>query len=280
VRLVACDLDGTLLRPDLTVSERTRRALRRAQASGVVVALVTGRPPRALPTVAAEAGVGGLAICCNGALVYDLEGGAVVEHFPIPPGRARALIEALRASAPGVRFWLELETLPACEPGYLELSPAAGTQSPLLGDAGELAARGVTKLIARHPTLPLEELLSLVRTLGGDGVCVTQSGAPFVEVSAAGVDKARALRALCADLRIAREEVIAFGDMPNDGAMLLWAGRGVAVANAHPEALALADEVTLSNSEDGVALVLNGSCRPDPGATPLRVSYGGGEVET
>jgi hypothetical protein len=90
----------------------------------------------------------------------------------------------------------------------------------------------------------------------GNAAVVTHSGGPFVEISATGVDKAMALGELCATLGVSAAEVVAFGDMPNDVPMLRWAGLGVAVANAHPDALAAADDLTASNAEDGVALAL------------------------
>jgi hydroxymethylpyrimidine pyrophosphatase-like HAD family hydrolase len=114
----------------------------------------------------------------------------------------------------------------------------------------------VTKLIVRHPTLDPEALLPLVRAVAGSTADATHSGAPFVELAATGVQKAAGLEAICTALGVRPVEVLAFGDMPNDVPLLRWAGRGVAVANAHPEVLRSADEITLSNAEDGVAVVL------------------------
>ena len=123
-------------------------------------------------------------------------------------------------------------------------------------DALELVSRPVTKLVAQHGTLPLAELLTIATSAVGDDAVVTLSGTQFVEVNAPGVTKAAAVGALAERLEIARDEVIAFGDNLNDIPLLAWAGRGVAVANAQPDVLAVADEVTLSNDEDGVAVVL------------------------
>ena len=108
----------------------------------------------------------------------------------------------------------------------------------------------------RHPDYTAVELLSLVRDHAGSLADVTHSGAPFVEVSAAGMHKAVGLARLCQDLGIEASEVVAFGDMPNDIPMLSWAGLGVAVANADPDVLAIADEVTASHMDDGVAVVV------------------------
>lgn len=111
------------------------------------------------------------------------------------------------------------------------------------------------------------ELLGELRAVDLGGYAVTHSGAPFLEVLAEGVSKAWGLAKLCETLGIAQREVLAFGDAPNDAEMLAWARRGVAMANAEPEALAAADEVTLSNAEDGVAAVIERLLYPTAPAT-------------
>ena len=117
-------------------------------------------------------------------------------------------------------------------------------------------AEPVAKLILRHEAHALEAVAEAARELAGDDAAVTIPGPWTVEICAAGVSKAAALAELCGELGIARDEVIAFGDYPNDLPMLEWAGYAVAVANAHPDVLRVADEVTASNADDGVAVVL------------------------
>jgi Cof subfamily protein (haloacid dehalogenase superfamily) len=253
LRLVATDLDGTLLRPDGSVSERTRAALAAVQERGLRVVLVTGRPVRTARLIAAEVRVDDLLICSNGAIVYDVAREAVVAHRPIAPESARDLIAVLRAALPGVCFGFELGLRWACERGWSALSAVEESHGD---DALLLCDEPVTKVVVRHPRASVDELLAAVQALGRDDVLATQSGAPFVELSAAGVDKARALAELCRGLGIAPAEVVAFGDMPNDLPMLAWAGHGVAVADGHPRLLAAADEVTASSSQDGVAVWL------------------------
>ncbi len=252
-RLVATDLDGTLLRGDGTISPRTHAILREIRERGIALALVTARPPRVVRAIAAQVDVTGLAICCNGALVYDLDGAAIVWHAPLAPEVARCVVAALRAVAPGVCFAVERGLHSFCEPAWLTLSPTLQEDVTAQGDALALCAEPVTKLLVQHPDYPLEHLLTLTRSAGGDAITVTCSGAPFVEVSATGVHKAAALADLCGAMRIPPAAVVAFGDMPNDLPMLRWAGRGVAVANAHPEVLQAASAVTASNEQDGVA---------------------------
>jgi hydroxymethylpyrimidine pyrophosphatase-like HAD family hydrolase len=253
VRLVATDLDGTLLRPDGSVSPRTRAVVAAVQERGVRVVLVTGRPVRTARLIADQVAAHDLLVCSNGAIVYDLTRETVVAHHPIAPESARAVVSALREALPGACFGFELGLRWACDRDWAALS---GVDEAHGDDALLLCDEPAAKVVVRHPHLPVEELLAVVRALGRDDVLATHSGAPFVEISAAGVDKARALEELCRGLGIGREEVVAFGDMPNDLPLLAWAGRGIAVADAHPRVLAAADEVTGSSADDGVAAAL------------------------
>ena len=256
IRLIATDLDGTLLRADETISERSRQALERAQAAGITVVLATGRPPRTMRSIAASAGLTGLAICANGAITYDLGQETIVQHVRLAPEIAILLVEQLRILAPGVCFAVEHGLEVSMEPAYLALRERSPQGQPLLDDALALCRLPMTKLIARHPALEAEALSRLAQTIAGAHVSATYAGLPIAEITAAGVDKAWALAALCERLGISAAEVIAFGDMPNDLPMLAWAGHAVAMANAHPDVLKQAHEITLSNMEDGVAVVL------------------------
>ncbi|HYT25662.1 MAG TPA: HAD family hydrolase [Actinomycetota bacterium] len=260
VRLVASDLDGTLLRPDATVSERTRAAIARTLAAGVEFVMVTGRPPRGVREIAARAGVGGLAICANGGLVYDLDAGAVVASTPLGTEAGRRLVRELRAAVPGTVFASETATGFLRGTGWLRPRvpepDGAVPDDSSVDDPLALVAEPVVKLLVRNPELPFAELAARVRAAAGDDAVVTWSGPELLEVSAAGVTKAFALEWLCGRLGVEAREVVAIGDMQNDLTMLAWAGRSVAVANAAEEVLEAVDEVTAANVEDGVALVL------------------------
>ncbi|HZC04314.1 MAG TPA: Cof-type HAD-IIB family hydrolase [Ktedonobacterales bacterium] len=256
VRLVATDLDGTLLRDDRTLSPRTRQTLARVVEAGVTIALVTARPPRFVAALASEVGLSGPAICCNGAITYDVTHNVLLEHCPLAAIDAVALVQALRIAVPGVSFAVERGLVYGCEPAYLTLGALTQPQDGLLADALALCAEPVTKLIARHPVHQAEDLFPIAQGLASERALVTFSSPRFIEISATGVDKAAALARLCQRLGVATCEVVAFGDMPNDAPMLRWAGCGVAVANAHDKALAAADAITASNMDDGVALFL------------------------
>ena len=254
MRLAAIDLDGTLLRSDNSISERTRAAIRMARGSGVAVVIVTARGPASVSELARDAGIGGSAICSNGGLIVDLSTGAILRERLLELEVATRLIHGLRAQLPGIVFAVEHEAF-AHEPGFSAWGwePPVGTR---VADAVELLADPATKLILRHVGHEVETVAAVARELAGDEATVVQSGGDAVEVTAAGVNKAAGLAEVAEELGIDAADVVAFGDYPNDVPMLAWAGLGVAVANAHAEVLAIADEVTASNDDDGVALVL------------------------
>ena len=187
-------------------------------------------------------------------MLWDLHERRVLHDYSLQPAAAARIVAALRERAPGVAFACERAGGAVREPDYVPLW-ASPDQHPRT-DALEFVTEPVFKLVAQHPELSQLELYELALEHCGDEATVTYSGALLVEISAAGVTKAFALAAHGAELGIRPDEVIAFGDMPNDVPMLQFAGLGVAVANAHPDALAAADETTASNDEDGVALVL------------------------
>jgi Cof subfamily protein (haloacid dehalogenase superfamily) len=218
--------------------------------------MVTGRPARHVREIEGADHLGDLAICLNGALVYDLDRHAIVSETRMPAAVARDLIGRLRGALPEICFAVEVGLDHGREPAYDR--QRANREEPQLApaDALILCRRGVNKLIAFHPNLSPEDLVARSHELVADRACVTYSGAPFLEIGAREASKASALIGYCAARAIDRSQVIAFGDMPNDLSMLSWAGRGVAMANAHPTVLAAVAEVTRSNDEDGVALVI------------------------
>jgi Cof subfamily protein (haloacid dehalogenase superfamily) len=255
-RLVATDLDGTLLRSDTSVSERTRNTLRAVREAGVQVTLVTARAPRWVTEIFARLGLDtGYAVCSNGAIVYDFAADATLLHQRLSADVSKRIVEALREAAPGVAFACERESMSFREPHYVPLWPTPGMEVPRT-DALVFVAEPVSKLVVQHPQLTQEELYALVAGICGEDATATISGEVLVEISAAGVTKAYALAALCEAIGIGSHAVLAFGDMPNDIPMLEWAGHGVAVRNAHPDVIAVADEVTDANDDDGVAAAL------------------------
>jgi len=258
-RLVAIDLDGTLLRSDHTVSARSRAAIVAIRSAGARVVVATARSPRSVRDLAADAGIGGLAICANGATVYDLDTERVVAETSLPAATAHELVRGLRRRFPGIVFGWEYGLRFGSEPAYEALRGPQwwprpeGSYDPC--DPLEWALP-MTKLLARLPGSDLEQLLAAAAELAGNTASTTLAGEAFVELLAPGVGKEVALARLAAEFGVPRDGVAAFGDHLTDRAMVAWAGHGVAVANAHPAVIAAADEMCGSNDEDGVAVVL------------------------
>jgi Cof subfamily protein (haloacid dehalogenase superfamily) len=252
-RLVATDLDGTTVRSDYTVSERTVKAFARVERAGAMLVMVTGRPPRWIHPVADAVGHRGVAICANGALVYDLHTEQVIGTHLMSTEALREAIEVLRKALPGLGFAVEYEDGIRYAHDY-ELSGWDNRRSDDSIGLDELMSRPAAKLLARHPELDSDALLAEAGELVGDVVLPTHSnGRRLIEMSAYGVSKASTLAELCDRHGIDAAEVAAFGDMPNDLPMLTWAGRSYAVANAHPQVLAAVDVTVAGNDDDGVA---------------------------
>jgi Cof subfamily protein (haloacid dehalogenase superfamily) len=253
--VVATDLDGTIVRSDGTVSDVTRAAIVSAESAGALVVLVTGRPPRWLRGMADATGHRGVAVCANGALVYDLHTDEVIGSYPLSVEIAAEVVATLRAAIPGIGFAETVTDGFGHEPAY---QPRWATEGALVAEVEELLSGPLAKLLARHEELDSDALLAAAReVVDADVATMTHSsGDGLLEISAAGVSKATTLAALCAEHDLHSADAVAFGDMPNDLPMLAWAGYSVAVANAHPEVLAAVHEVTASNDDDGVALVL------------------------
>ncbi|GGS38146.1 HAD family hydrolase [Streptomyces griseoviridis] len=255
-RLVATDLDGTLLRTDDTVSARTRDALAAVTAAGAAHIVVTGRAVPWTRHVLDDLGYDGLAVCGQGAQVYHAGEHRLLTSVTLDrqlAGVALAKIEAetgplyLAASRDG----LDGEVLVG--PGY-----EVGGKLPAMPftDARDLWSAPLNKIYIQHPTLTDDELAEVARRTAGGFVTVVMAGAGVVELLPLGLSKATGLSLAARRLKLRAADTIAFGDMPNDLPMFAWAARGVAMANAHAELKAVADEVTSSNDEDGIAVVL------------------------
>ena len=257
MRMVACDLDGTIVRPDGTVSQRTVAALAACEQAGVRVVFVTGRPPRWMAPVASATGHHGVAVCANGAIVYDLAAERVIATRGIPSADVHGIARALRTALPGGAFALETVHGYRREPAYRPRWPGPdGPVAPL----DELLADApvVLKMLYRLEDGRADDMLAAARgALDGLAEPVHSDAADsLLEIAALGVSKASTLAVLAEQQGLGPQDVVAFGDMPNDVPMLTWAGTGVAVADAHPEALAAASFVAPACVDDGVAQVV------------------------
>jgi Cof subfamily protein (haloacid dehalogenase superfamily) len=273
-RVVATDLDGTLLDSRGHVSDRTRQVLADLDEAGVEVVFVTARPPRWLTRFTDAVGGHGRVICIGGACVLDLASGETLETYGFDDDAVRAVVAGIRAALPHAALAFERPDGVVFDPTYPNREPsldAALWSVPVEETLGADGARGpVSKILALDPAyipppgivldppeeirLAQEQFFAAVRGAVGPHAQLAYSGAVgLAELMPPGVDKAVALARWCARLGVDASDVWAFGDMPNDLPMLTWAGRGIAVANAHSEVLACADAVVGHHDADGVA---------------------------
>jgi Cof subfamily protein (haloacid dehalogenase superfamily) len=257
-KLVVSDLDGTLLRSDGTVSERTRQALARVEDAGARLLFATGRPTRWMHDIAEQSGHHGMAICSNGAVVYDLHTEQILEQHPLAPEAGLAVVEAIRAAIPGVSFGVEHGDRFAHEAAYALHFPTDDNRADtFVATVERMWDRPAYKLLVRHADYDPDTLLAKARDVAGELAELTHSShSGLLEISARGVSKASTLALFCEEHGIAQEDVVAFGDMPNDLPMLAWAGTAYAMANAHPAVRAAVARTCPSNDEDGVARTL------------------------
>ncbi|MEV0317537.1 Cof-type HAD-IIB family hydrolase [Streptomyces sp. NPDC050658] len=264
-RLIATDLDGTLLRDDKSVSDRTVAALAAAEEAGIEVFFVTGRPARWMDVVSDHVHGHGLAICGNGAAVVDLHDGSGGHRFvkvrELRREDALGVVQILRAAAPGTSFAVErtggLHIEPTYPPLHLEPGESVAPAEKLLAEESDAANQPILKVLAFHPELAPDEFLAVARAaVDGKAEITRSSPSALLEISGPGVSKASTLALCCAERGITPDEVVAFGDMPNDIEMLSWAGTSYAMGNAHPDVIAAASGRTVANNEDGVAVVI------------------------
>ncbi|MEU3774473.1 HAD family hydrolase [Streptomyces sp. NPDC032472] len=255
--LIATDLDGTLLRAGDTVSARSYAALATARAAGAQHIIVTGRPVPQVRHVLDSLGYTGLAVCGQGAQVYDAARGSLLHSVEMDRELAEVALGKIEAEIGEVYAAVDQEGVDAAVlmgPGYRMPHPHLPTVR--VRGRADLWAAPINKVLLQHPELDDDELTRVARGVVGHLVNVTMAGEHTVELQPRGVSKASGLARAAGLLGVEPAHTIAFGDMPNDVPMFAWAAYGVAMANAHRELVAVADEVTLSNEQDGIAVVL------------------------
>ena len=266
-RLVATDLDGTLLDSSGAVSPRTRAALQACWDAGVPVVGVTGRGPRLLDSVREALAGRGIAVLAQGGYVVDLERDEVLRTVGLPRERAQAVIERIEQVAGDLTVAVE----DAADQGLARRSPLLRVQhgfdwpypepAQLLPRHDVLPDGPVLKVFLRSATLDQDELLALARRVVDPAEAeLTHAGLGFIEVLPPGITKATGLAVALERLGVGFGDVLVFGDMPNDvpmiHAVLAAGGRAVAVANAHPSVRTAAPELTSGHDADGVARCL------------------------
>ncbi|WP_406304086.1 Cof-type HAD-IIB family hydrolase [Streptomyces sp. NBC_00885] len=256
-RLIATDLDGTLLRDDDTVSQRTRDALAAATAAGAAHIIVTGRAVPWTRHILDDLGYEGLAVCGQGAQVYHAGEHRLLTSLTLDRQLASLALSKIEAEVGPLalaasRDGLDGEVLVG--PGYR----VQGGPLPVVAyeDPAELWSTPLNKVYIQHPELDDDALARVARATVGSLVNVVMAGAGIVEMLPLGLSKATGLSLAARRLGLRAADTIAFGDMPNDIPMFGWAAHGVAMANAHEELKAVAHEITASNERDGIAVVL------------------------
>jgi Cof subfamily protein (haloacid dehalogenase superfamily) len=252
IRMIATDIDGTMLRRDGTLSPAVREALHAAASAGIEVVPTTGRPFVVATDVIDALDHDRYWIFANGAVTWHHGRAETVRGYWMQPDRAIDIIERIRSVLPTASFAVEFETDAIFEKGF-ELLVTIVDGLHLVDDVARAVESRVQKVLVFDHTFTIDDLYQRVSdAIGGDGVA-TYSGMSFIEVAADLVTKAMAVRELAEELGIDRSEVASFGDNHNDVSMLEWAGRGYAMGNATLDATEAADFVIGTNQEDALA---------------------------
>lgn len=261
IRLIATDLDDTLLDAGSALTARSRAALQAAMAAGCGVAIVSGRMVEATLPFARQIGVNAPMVVYNGAMVYDHRSGETLFSRRIPFETALGMLRMIEAMGlyvqlyPGMGYCCDVP-LPQTEAYARQIRvPVTPVGMPL------------SRWLKAHPCDPQKLLIidtpegataaqaALTEAFPG-GVCCMKSKPHYLEIMPEGVDKGRALALLAQRLGVAPDEVMAFGDGENDVPMLTFAGAGFAMANGCEPARARAKRIAPPNTEDGVARIV------------------------
>ncbi len=261
--LIASDVDGTLLDADEKVSSRTRAAVRAAVDAGARFVLATGRPPRWVHPVVDALGFEPMAVCANGAVIYDPATDRIVSARTLSVDELGELAEIATRVIPGAGLAVERVGRSAHDAATPQFVSSPGYEHAWLNpDNTEvsvedlLGAPAIKLLIRKAGARSSDMAATLAKHVGLQGDITYSTNNGLIEVVPLGISKATGVEEVARPYEITAEDVVAFGDMPNDIPLLRWAGLGVAMGNAHPEAIEAANEVTATNTDDGVARVL------------------------
>jgi hydroxymethylpyrimidine pyrophosphatase-like HAD family hydrolase len=246
-RLVACDVDGTLVDRDGRMPTAVGEAIDLVLAAGVPVVLATGRSWHGVLPLVEEMGLPpGPSVCSNGAVIVRYPPEEIVKAVTFDP---REVIKRVEQFAPGTLIAVE-----EIGRGYRLNNHFPGgdlTGEMIIEDVEQLSAKPVTRIILRDPTRSDQDFVGLARHLGLDGVTYFVGWSAWLDIAPAGVNKATALAEVAAGLGLSAADVLAFGDGRNDIEMLRWAGRGVAIGDAPAEVQEAADAVSVPFEDGG-----------------------------
>ena len=260
-RVVAADLDGTLLPLVLDGSQSltplTIQAVRALTRVGIATILVTGRMFSSAATFALQLGLTGPVAAYAGALIREVETGALLHHDPLPLDLTREVLEFVEPERLSVNLYIEdqlcVEKRTEAVDRYETLS---GMKAVVVGRLLDYVELPSTKMGIGGPPPALDALQARLSSRFGPRIIAVKTWPFFLEITNPTATKARALEILGQRLGFGPGDVLAFGDGYNDTDMLAWAGKGVAMAGAPPEVAAVADDFCGTVEEDGVARYL------------------------
>jgi 5-amino-6-(5-phospho-D-ribitylamino)uracil phosphatase len=260
IRLVALDLDGTLLSSRKSITPKTHTAIRATLAKGVKIVLATARPPRSVRAYYEALKLDTPTINYNGALIWDEKRRRTVEHVPLDVAVAKKVVAWGRRLYP--KLLVSVEILDKWYTDYYEAIPEYMTETAkqfmpdFVGPLESFMRVPITKLMLLGEPARIVELEKGLGAKFGEVVSHTRSDAHMLQLMNPRTSKARALAKIAHLLDVPPEEVLAIGDAPNDVRMLQWAGTAAVPVNGWDAAKEVADMIVASNDEDGVAEAL------------------------
>ncbi|MCS4535960.1 HAD family hydrolase [Corynebacterium sp. HS2168-gen11] len=260
-KLIVSDIDGTFLTSAERVTPRLRKIVHRASKSATFV-LATGRPARWVFPVLEQLQIHPLCVCSNGAIIYDSAADKILVNHSLQPDIMREIVAKVRAQIPvtlaAERAGQRAEDKRDCFVTAYDFEHVWDSTEHIEQTDAELVSEPAVKLFLRNDRYTSAQLYDQISAIlpPSLGQLTYSLGEGILEVSASGVTKASGLAEVSKILGIPARDAIAFGDMRNDQEMLQWAGHGVAMGNAQQALKDIADEVTTSLDDDGVARVL------------------------
>ena len=259
-KLIVLDLDDTLLRDDLTISDRTREALLEAQRRGVRLVLASGRPTGAIGRYARELELekhGGWIISFNGAVVTECATGETIFEQSLGAETLHEIHDLAAEHGAGILTYVDDRIVTPQWNEWVEVERRlTGMDVVEVADFNDAIRKSAIKAIVVDEPVRLREIADKIRPLVADRMNVVISKPFFLEFTDKGIDKKHSLALLLSRLGLDAEKVMAIGDSYNDVGMLQLAGLGICMANGPKEVRDLADHVTESNMDDGVAIAV------------------------
>jgi len=257
-KLIATDLDGTVVSHKGVISQRTIDVFTRARDLGVYVFFVTGRPPRWMGEIREAFGFGE-AICCNGAMLYDLMNDAVLEEWMISVDEQLEVVRRMRIAMPEMSFAVESNDHYHREIAYVPKWDA-GLDNAGVNKIEYSIKRPALKILGRcsNHEFTSDQMVEVAHRELSDLVTVTHSTSrdSLIEISALNVSKGTTLAMVAKRLGLTAEDCVSFGDNPNDFSMLEWTARSYAMSDGHPDAPIFAKGIAEPCTADGVAKII------------------------